>query len=53
VGDPLYHDNAGRERLRTDPGVRPMLMRVQLLKLASALIALTIIAAVWIVWRWS
>jgi len=28
-------------------------MRVQLLKLASALIALTIIAAVWIVWRWS
>ena len=52
MGDPLYRDDRGRERLFADPRVRPALLRVQWLKIASGLVALGIIAAIWIVWRW-
>ncbi len=53
MGDPLYHGDGGRERLIADPDAAPALRRVQWLKLASGLAALAIIAAIWIVWRWS
>ena len=50
--DPLYHDDAQRERLLADPALAPTFMRVHRLKIASGLVALAIIAAIWIVWRW-
>jgi hypothetical protein len=53
MADPLYHDDRGRKRLIADPQLAPALMRVQRLKIASGLIALAIVAAIWIVWRWS
>jgi hypothetical protein len=52
MGDPLYHDDAGRKRLLADPRVVAVLTWVQWLKIASGLVALAIIAAIWIVWRW-
>jgi len=52
MGDPLYHDQSGEKRLIADTRVAAILMRVQWLKLASGLVALALIAAVWIVWRW-
>jgi hypothetical protein len=52
MGDPLYRGDDGKDRLFSDPRVRPVLLRVQWLKIASGLIALGIIAAIWIVWRW-
>ena len=52
MGDPLYRDDRGRERLFADPRVRPAFLRVQWLKIASGLVALAAIAAIWIVWRW-
>jgi hypothetical protein len=51
MSDPLYHDEAGQKRLLADPKIVALLTRVQWLKLASGLIALAIIAAIWIVWR--
>ena len=51
MGDPLYRDHDGQERLLSDPRVRPVLRRVQWLKLASGLIALGLIAAILMVWR--
>jgi hypothetical protein len=52
MSDPLYHDEAGHKRLLADPKVVALLTRVQWLKLASGLVALAIMAAIWIVWRW-
>jgi hypothetical protein len=52
MGDPLYHDDDRRERLIADPRLAPALMRVQWLKIASGIVALGLIAAILIVWRW-
>jgi hypothetical protein len=52
MGDPLYHDDEGRRRLLSDPGVGPVVRRVHRLKVVSGLVALALIAAIWIVWRW-
>ena len=52
MGDPLYPDGDRWERLAADPRVARLLLRVQWLKLGSGLIALAIIAAIAIVWRW-
>jgi hypothetical protein len=52
MGDPLYRDDRGRERLFADPRVRPARLSVHWLKIASGLVALEIIAAIWMVWRW-
>jgi hypothetical protein len=51
--DPLYPDDRRRERLIADPYLATLLKRVHRLKIASGLIALALIAAIWIVWRWS
>ena len=53
MADPLNHDDKRRERLIADPQMAQALMRVQRLKIASGVIALGIIAAILIVWRWS
>jgi hypothetical protein len=50
--DPLYHDDDARERLIADPRLATVLKRLHWLKIASGFIALGIIAAIWIVWRW-
>jgi hypothetical protein len=50
--DPLHHDEATDERLAADPPIRALLMRVQWLKLATGGLALGLIAAIWLVWRW-
>ena len=52
MSDPLYHNDRRQRRLLADPRVVALLARVQWLKLATGLIALAIIAAIWIVWRW-
>jgi hypothetical protein len=49
--DPLYHDDHARERLIADPRLAPAFKRVHWLKIASGLIALGIIATIWILWR--
>ena len=49
--DPLYHDDRRRERLIDDLSLATALKRVYGLKVASGVIALAIIAAIWIVWR--
>jgi hypothetical protein len=50
--DPLYQDEKRLDRLAADDRVAPVIWRLQWLKLASGLIALGLIAAIWIVWRW-
>ncbi len=50
--DPLYQDERRLDRLAADDRVAPAIRRLQWLKLASGLIALGLIAAIWIVWRW-
>jgi hypothetical protein len=50
--DPLYHDDRRRDRLIDDPSLAMVLKQVHGLKVASGVIALAIIAAIWIVWRW-
>jgi hypothetical protein len=49
--DPLYHDDRARARLISDPRLATAFKRVHWLKIASGLIALAIIAAIWIAWR--
>jgi hypothetical protein len=49
--DPLYHDDRARGRLIADPRLATVLKRVHWLKIASGLVALGIIAAIWIAWR--
>jgi len=51
--DPLYPDDRRRERLIADPRLATPLNRVHRIKIASGFIALVLIAAIWIVWRWS
>jgi hypothetical protein len=49
--DPLYHDDRARARLIADPRLATVFKRMHWLKIASGLIVLAIIAAIWIVWR--
>ncbi len=50
--DPLYHDPDEAKRLAADQRAMRILMRVQWLKLATGALALALLAAVWIAWRW-
>jgi hypothetical protein len=50
--DPWYRNEEPLDRLAADDRVAPVIMRLQWLKLASGLIALALVAAIWIVWRW-
>jgi hypothetical protein len=48
--DPLYHsDHAPR---RPDDRMLAAITRMQWLKVASGAIALALIGAIWLVWRW-
>jgi hypothetical protein len=51
--DPLYHDDKRHDRVPEDASVAAAVARLQWLKLASGLIALVLIVAIWLVWRWS
>lgn len=50
--DPLYQDEQRLDRLAADERVTPAIVRLQWLKLATGLIALALVAAIWVVWRW-
>jgi hypothetical protein len=50
--DPLYQDEQRLDRLAADKRMAPVIVRLQWLKLASGLLALALIAAIWVVWRW-
>ena len=47
--DPLYHDE--RTPRRPDKHTLAAITRVQWLKIASGVLALALIGAVWLVWR--
>jgi hypothetical protein len=49
--DPLYDDRHEEERLADSNTVR-LLTRVQWLKLLTGAVALALIAAIWVTWRW-
>jgi hypothetical protein len=49
--DPLY-DDPNEDRRRADPLIVRLLTRVQWLKLATGAVALALIAAIWMMWRW-
>ena len=50
--DPLYHEEERLDRLAADDRVLPAIRRLQWLKLATGLVALALIVAIWLVWRW-
>jgi len=50
--DPLYHDEERLDRLAADDRMLPAIRRLQWLKLATGLVALALVAAIWLVWRW-
>jgi hypothetical protein len=49
--DPLFHDDKPVERAAGDPNTRSRLVRMQWLKLVSGGLALALLAAIWLVWR--
>ena len=51
--DPLYHGDEHIKQFAADKRTMAAIRRMHWLKLASGLIALALIAAIWIVWRWS
>lgn len=52
--DPFAHDATKRRdaRLAADASVRPLAVRLSWLRIATGGLALVLIAAIWIVWRW-
>jgi hypothetical protein len=50
--DPLYHDARRGSDLDRDQAFARQVARLHRLKLASGLIALALVAAIWLVWRW-
>jgi hypothetical protein len=51
--DPLYidTDEARQSRMAADPQIRAAVNRLQRLKLLTGVLALVLIAAIWLVWR--
>jgi hypothetical protein len=50
--DPLYHEETRLDRLAAADRVLPAIRRLQWLKLATGLVALALVVAIWLVWRW-
>jgi hypothetical protein len=51
MSDPFFqHDD---RRLLADRRMARILLAVQWLKIATGLVALALVAAIWAVWRWS
>jgi hypothetical protein len=48
--DPLYHED--RAPKRPDDRTLAAITRMQWLKVASGALALALIGAIWLVWRW-
>ena len=58
MSDPLYQrqedeKRLDEKRLAADPRAVAAFRRMQWLRLATGLLALSIIAAIWIIWRWT
>jgi hypothetical protein len=52
MSDPLFHDPGRDDRIAADPDARPAALRMQWLKLATGVLALVLLLAIWLVWRW-
>ncbi len=52
MSDPLFQDDRHVEGIASDQRAMAAVRRMHWLKLVSGLIALALIAAIWIVWRW-
>ena len=51
AGDPLYQDEDQFKRMAANPQIMNRLRRLQGLKFVTGLIALVLIAAIWLNWR--
>ncbi len=51
AGDPLYQDEDQFKRMAANPQIMDRLLRLQGLKIATGLVALALIAAIWLTWR--
>ncbi len=49
--DPLFSDDRPIERAARDPQALSGLVRLQRLKFATGALALTLLAAIWVFWR--
>ena len=49
--DPLYHDQRQFERMAGDPQIMERMIWLRWPKLVSGLIALALVAAIWLFWR--
>ncbi len=49
--DPLYQDQQQYERMANDPQIMAKVSLLQWAKLATGLVALALIGAIWLVWR--
>ena len=52
AGDPLYHGVRRSADLGRDEAFARQIARLHRLKVATGVIALAIVAAIWLVWRW-
>ncbi len=51
ASDPLYHDERQLQRMEREPQIVSRLIGLQWAKLATGLVALVLLAAIWLVWR--
>jgi hypothetical protein len=49
--DPLYHDERQFERIGSDPQLMQRMARLQWAKVATGAVALALIVAIWLTWR--
>ena len=49
--DPLYQDQQQYERMASDPQIMAKVALLQWAKFATGLVALVLIGAIWLVWR--
>ena len=51
ASDPLYRDDRQLERMTREPQIVSRLIGRQWAKLATGIVALILLAAIWLVWR--
>ena len=51
AGDPLFHDDRQFDRMARNPQIMRWLVGLRWPKLATGLIALALLVAIWLTWR--
>ena len=51
ASDPLYHDDRQLDRMAREPQIVSRLIGLQWVKLATGIVALVLLAAIWLIWR--